>query len=152
MLHDKISNKFSKCWRRRLMALQKQGSERWREIEHIQIWVRRNFSHVLTWSIKAWVAGRAGSYRQKETGALCCFALRRPPKLTISGERERRPKMKKSAAVLTYLLRHSSEIRGLCLMKLSSESPQNLPCFWKKKTRSFLIPSNLFGFFLIPKM
>ena len=108
-------------------TLQKQGSERWREIEHIQIWVRRNFSHVLTWSIKAWVAGRAGSYRQKETGALCCFALRRPPKLTISGERERRPKMKKSAAVLTYLLRHSSEIRGLCLMKLSSESPQNLP-------------------------
>ena len=29
------------------------AAARWREIEHIQIWVRRNFSHVLTWSIKA---------------------------------------------------------------------------------------------------
>ena len=29
---------------------------------------------------------------------------------------------------------HSSEIRGLCLMKLSSEKIQNLQYFWNKKT------------------
>ena len=45
---------------------------------------------------------------------------------------------------------HSSEIRGLCLMKLSSEELQNLPYFWNKKTQivfvfSFFVSSN-FGF------
>ena len=29
---------------------------------------------------------------------------------------------------------HSSEIRGLCLMKCSSETLQNLPYFWNMKT------------------
>ena len=30
---------------------------------------------------------------------------------------------------------HSSEIRGLCLMKLSNEMLQNLPYFWNMKTQ-----------------
>ena len=30
---------------------------------------------------------------------------------------------------------HSSIIRGLCLMKLSREMPQNLPYFWSMKTQ-----------------
>ena len=29
---------------------------------------------------------------------------------------------------------HSSEIRGICLMKLSSKMLQNLPYFWNMKT------------------
>ena len=33
------------------------------------------------------------------------------------------------------MLGHSSEIRGLCLMKLSSKTLQNLPYFWNKKTQ-----------------
>ena len=30
--------------------------------------------------------------------------------------------------------KHSSEIRGLCLMKCSCETLQNLPYFWNTKT------------------
>ena len=30
---------------------------------------------------------------------------------------------------------HSSEIRGLCFLKLSSEMLQNLPYFWNTKTK-----------------
>ena len=36
----------------------------------------------------------------------------------------------------TAAIGHSSEIRGLCLMKLSSEMLQNLPNFWNKKTQA----------------
>ena len=46
---------------------------------------------------------------------------------------------------------HSSEIRGLCLMKLSSEMLQNLPCFWNKKPQlvfDVFISSN-FGFITV---
>ena len=32
--------------------------------------------------------------------------------------------------IYTYLFQYSSEIRGLCLMKLSSETLQNLPYLW----------------------
>ena len=32
---------------------------------------------------------------------------------------------------------HSSKIRGLCLMKLSSETLQNLSYFWNKKTQIY---------------
>ena len=50
---------------------------------------------------------------------------------------------------LLYIVQHSSEIKGLCLMKCSSETFQNLPYFWNKKTQtvffSFFILSN-FGF------
>ena len=33
---------------------------------------------------------------------------------------------------------HSSQIRGLCLMKLSSETHQNLPYFWQRGTELLL--------------
>ena len=36
---------------------------------------------------------------------------------------------------------HSSEIRGLCLMKLSSETLQNFPYFWNKKTQIVVFSS-----------
>ena len=37
---------------------------------------------------------------------------------------------------LLYIVQHSSEIKGLCLMKCSSETFQNLPYFWNKKTQT----------------
>ena len=45
-----------------------------------------------------------------------------------------------------FKCRHSSEIRNLCLMKLPSETLQNLPYFWNMKFQivffSFFISSN----------
>ena len=62
-----------------------------------------------------------------------CFASDVPTTLIISGG------IKKSSDSITLQLYklspwHSSEIRGLCLMKWPSETIQNLPYFMHKKT------------------
>ena len=47
----------------------------------------------------------------------------------------------------TWAGKHSSEIWGLCLMKLSSETLQKLPYFWNEKTQiGFFFISSNFGF------
>ena len=52
-------------------------------------------------------------------------------------------------ATYIHTLVHSSEIRGLCLMKLSSEILQNLPYFWNKKTQ---IPCFYVLFFIFEQL
>ena len=46
------------------------------------------------------------------------------------------------------LLYHSSEIRGLCLMKCSNKMLQNLPNFWNKKIQEVFFISYYFILFL----
>ena len=52
------------------------------------------------------------------------------------------------AQLIGELIYHPSEIKGLCLMKLSWDTLQNLPYFWNKKTEIFfaLFISCIFGF------